>query len=118
MRGSNSMVTRRHFGKLLGATALGAVAGPGLMSQAFAQAASRPPSKAPARGTYLIRNGSVITVDPARGVMLRGDVLVRNGVIEQVGQGIAAPGAAVIDATDMIVMPGLVDTHYHMWSAL
>src|SRR5690606_23972795 len=70
------------------------------------------------RSTYLIRNGAVITVDPKLGVLPRGDVLVRNGVIEAVGTGLSAAGAEVIDATDMIVMPGLVDTHYHMWSTI
>jgi 5-methylthioadenosine/S-adenosylhomocysteine deaminase len=113
------MVTRRNFGKLLGAAALGGLSAPGLMSSAFAQPASRAASTPPSRGTYLIKNGSVLTVDPARGVMPRGDLLVRNGRIEEVAPSIArAAGATVIDATDMIVMPGLVDTHYHMWSAL
>ena len=71
-----------------------------------------------ARGSYLIRNGAVVTVDPKLGVLPRGDVLVRNGRIEAVGTSLAASGADVIDATDMIVMPGFVDTHYHMWSAI
>ena len=53
-----------------------------------------------------------------RGVLPRGDVHVRDGRIEAVGPDLAAAGAEVIDATDMIVMPGFVDTHYHMWSAL
>ena len=70
-----------------------------------------------ARGTYLIRNGAVITVDKA-GVLPRADILVRDGRIEAVGPDLAAAGAETIDATDMIVMPGFVDTHYHMWSAL
>ncbi len=48
----------------------------------------------------------------------RADVHVRDGRIEAVGPDLAAAGAEVIDATDMIVMPGFVDTHYHMWSAL
>ena len=43
---------------------------------------------------------------------------VRDGRIEAVGPDLTAAGAEVIDATDMIVMPGFVDTHYHMWSAL
>ena len=48
----------------------------------------------------------------------RADVHVRNGRIEAVGPDLAAAGAEIIDATDMIVMPGFIDTHYHMWSAL
>ena len=105
------MLNRRTF--LLGATALAGVAAPGLVSPAMAQSA--PPTVA--RGTYLIRNGAVITVDKA-GVLPRADILVRDGRIEAVGPDLAAAGAETIDATDMIVMPGFVDTHYHMWSAV
>ena len=78
----------------------------------------RAPRRSCARGNYLIKNGAVITVDPALGVLPRADVHVRNGRIEAIGPDLAAAGAEMIDATDMIVMPGFVDTHYHMWSAL
>lgn len=47
-----------------------------------------------------------------------GDVLVRDGVIAAVGEGIEAPGAEVIDASGKIVAPGLVDTHWHLWNTL
>jgi 5-methylthioadenosine/S-adenosylhomocysteine deaminase len=107
------MMNRRRFGQLLGATALtglGAMA----VSPAFAQGAT----PAVPRGHYLIKNGAVITVDPARPVLPRADVHVRDGRIEAIGPDLAAPGAETIDAADMIVMPGFVDTHYHMWSAL
>src|SRR5215510_11467872 len=108
------MFTRRAFGKLMGATALGCGCGvAGFIAPAAAQGAA-----APARGVYLIKNGAVITGDPTLGTLPRGDVLVRNGRIEAVGPGLTAPDAETIDAADMIVMPGFVDTHYHMWSAL
>src|SRR5437773_10783771 len=72
-----------------------------------------------ARGGVLIKNGALITVDPALGVLPRADIVVRDGRIAEIGGAIAPPaGADVIDATDMIVMPGFVDTHYHMWRAL
>ena len=70
------------------------------------------------RGVYLIRDGAVITVDPALGTLAKADILVRDGAIAAVGAGLVAENAEIIDATDMIVMPGLIDTHYHMWSAL
>ena len=85
---------------------------PGIIVRAVAQPAPV------VRGSYLIKNGSVVSVEPALGVLPRADVLVRNGRIEAVGPDLAAGDAEVIDATDMIVMPGFVDTHYHMWSAL
>src|SRR3954468_11603488 len=66
----------------------------------------------------LIRNGVVITLDPRLGDLDRGDVLVEDGRIAAVGPRIEAGDAAVVDATDRIVLPGLVDTHRHTWQAL
>jgi cytosine/adenosine deaminase-related metal-dependent hydrolase len=70
------------------------------------------------RGNYLIKGGAVITVDRAVGTLPRADVIVRNGAIEAVGENLSAPGLEVIDASKMIVMPGLIDSHYHMWSTI
>jgi cytosine/adenosine deaminase-related metal-dependent hydrolase len=67
--------------------------------------------------TMLIRGGTVLTVDPSIGDFTRGDVLVEDGRIAAVGPDLPARGAHVVDATRMIVMPGLVDTHRHLWQS-
>jgi 5-methylthioadenosine/S-adenosylhomocysteine deaminase len=66
----------------------------------------------------LIKGGTVISVDPAIGDLPSGDVLVEDGRIVAVAPSLEAEGAQVLDATDRIVMPGLVDTHRHTWQAL
>lgn len=63
----------------------------------------------------LIRGGTVVTMDPGVGDLVSGDVLVRDGRIAVVGAGIEAVGAEVVDASGMVVIPGLIDTHIHMW---
>ncbi len=65
----------------------------------------------------LISGGHVVTLDPKIGDLPQGDVLIRNGRIAAVGAGLAsrAPGARVVDARGRVVMPGLVDTHRHVW---
>jgi 5-methylthioadenosine/S-adenosylhomocysteine deaminase len=75
-------------------------------------------SPRPLRGSYLIKNGAVLSVDRTVGTLPRADVLIRNGVIAQVGLNIDPDGAEIIDASRMIVMPGFVDSHTHMWSTL
>lgn len=65
----------------------------------------------------LIKNGTVVSMDPAIGDLPRGDVLVEDGTIRAVGADLGAVDAEVLDATGMIVMPGLVDTHRHTWQA-
>jgi 5-methylthioadenosine/S-adenosylhomocysteine deaminase len=75
-------------------------------------------SRAPVSGAnLLIRGGYVLTMDAA-GDLPAGDVHLRNGVIQQIGPNLDAPGAEVIDASGKIVAPGLVDTHWHMWNTL
>ena len=57
-------------------------------------------------------------MDPEIGDLAGGDVLIQGSRIAAVGPGLAAPGAAEIDARGMIVAPGLVDTHWHLWNTL
>src|SRR3954469_6942545 len=87
------MLNRRSFARLAGATALSGLAIPALPRAAFAQGAAPAP-----RGSYLVKNGTVITVDPTLGVLSRGDVHVREGRIEAIGLDLTASGAEVIDA--------------------
>ncbi len=76
-----------------------------------------PAQPAPRAGQpILFRNAIVLTMDNAHTVLPRGDVLVKDGVIAEVGVDVAAPDdACVIDAAGGILMPGMVDTHRHMW---
>jgi 5-methylthioadenosine/S-adenosylhomocysteine deaminase len=67
----------------------------------------------------LIKGGTVITVDPSLGDLYpTGDVLIEDGTIVEVARSIDAEDAELIDATDRLVLPGLVDTHRHTWQAL
>jgi len=65
----------------------------------------------------LIKGGSVITMDPTIKDLPRGDVLVEDGRIAAVRPSIAADDAEVIDASRMIVLPGLVNAHVHTWQS-
>ncbi|EGH71581.1 amidohydrolase family protein [Pseudomonas syringae] len=91
---------------------LGAAAGAALVLPASAQ-----PGPAPDNGHLLIRNGTVVTMDPKLGILRGADVLIRDGAIRAVGTGLQAPGAQILDATGMIVIPGLVDSHWHLWNS-
>jgi cytosine/adenosine deaminase-related metal-dependent hydrolase len=67
----------------------------------------------------LIKGGTVVTVDPQLGDLYpAGDVLVEGDSIAEVAPSIDAGDAEVIDASDCLVLPGLVDTHRHTWQAL
>jgi len=65
----------------------------------------------------LIKGGHVVTVDPDLGDLPVGDVLAADGVITAVGQDLrpATADAEVIDAAGRLIIPGLVDTHRHVW---
>lgn len=64
----------------------------------------------------LLKNGLVVTVDDKLGDLQDADVLIRDGVIVAVGPGLTADAAAeVIECRGRLVIPGLVDTHRHVW---
>lgn len=62
-----------------------------------------------------IRNAHVLSLDPAVGDLLKGDIVVEGGTISRIGRRLRASGARVIDASGMIAMPGFVNAHLHTW---
>ncbi len=62
----------------------------------------------------LVRNATVWTQGP-QGVLENADVLIRSGLIAEVGHGLEAPdGASIIDGTGKHLTPGLIDVHSHI----
>src|SRR5487761_2565172 len=64
----------------------------------------------------VFRNATVLTMDDAHTVINNADVLVSGETIAAVGPNLEVPeGTQEIDARGGIVMPGMIDTHRHMW---
>lgn len=120
----NRGITRRDF--LRDATALGALGLTGCANfplgavgtEAAASGTSAASGRLPAQGEFVIRNAYVMTMDAGTGDLADADVHVSKGAIVAVGRGFQAPGAQVIDGRGMIVLPGLIETHWHMWNTL
>ncbi|MGN0122998.1 MAG: dihydroorotase family protein, partial [Rhodococcus sp. (in: high G+C Gram-positive bacteria)] len=64
--------------------------------------------------SYLIKNGTVVrTEDTAAAEGDIADVLVVDGKIAAIGPNLQADGVEILDATDKLVFPGVVDAHQH-----
>lgn len=71
--------------------------------------------------TLLIKNANVlVTMNEQREEISNGAVFIRDNVIEQVGPSHALPATAdeIIDASHHVVLPGLINTHHHMYQSL
>jgi 5-methylthioadenosine/S-adenosylhomocysteine deaminase len=68
--------------------------------------------------TTIIAGGDVVTMNDARQVLLGGSIALAAGVIAAVGSTTelraSYPGAVVIDATDCVVTPGMINAHQHL----
>ncbi|HLH31954.1 MAG TPA: amidohydrolase family protein [Terriglobia bacterium] len=84
----------------------------GLGALAYAGA----PQTSSTGGSTILKGGRVLSLDPAVGDFDKADVLIQGSKIVSVQPNIRA-SAKVIDASNMIVMPGFVDTHRHAWEA-
>ncbi len=71
-----------------------------------------------ARTTLLVSGGDVVTMNPAREVLVGGTVAVAGDVIAAVGSSTELAGrypeAEVIDAAGCVVTPGMVNAHQHL----
>ena len=108
--------SRRDFLKV--ATATGAaVAGLNLFAArpAAADGGDGPDGTGQPGRRYIIRGGSVMSMDPKVGDFPQADVLVEGKKILAVGPNLHASGADEIDARGRIVMPGFIDTHHHQF---
>ncbi|MGP4128626.1 hypothetical protein OJE16_01990 [Pantoea tagorei] len=63
----------------------------------------------------LIRNATILSMDENIGNIERGDILISGSTLSAVGENLDDRGARVIDASNMIAMPGMVDSHRHSW---
>lgn len=60
--------------------------------------------------TTLIKNGTIVTATDT----YKADILVKNGIISEIGREISKIASEIIDATDKWILPGAVDPHTHM----
>jgi 5-methylthioadenosine/S-adenosylhomocysteine deaminase len=97
---------------------LGGVLAAGAATAPLRLCFAQQPAETMTQRELLIRNAYVLTMDPAVGDIAGGDVHVRAGAIAAVGRGLTAPGAEVIDGAGMLVLPGFVETHWHVWTTL
>jgi 5-methylthioadenosine/S-adenosylhomocysteine deaminase len=68
---------------------------------------------------FVFRNATVVSVDLGIGTRENTDVLVVGDSIADVGTSLNVPeGTVEIDSRGGIVMPGMIDTHRHMWQSL
>ncbi len=71
--------------------------------------------------TLLVRNAAVlVTMDGARRELREAGLFARDGWIEQVGPSAELPPSAdeILDLRDHVLLPGLINTHHHLYQTL
>ena len=98
-------LTRKDFLKLAASTSAVSVAG---CATVGATSANR----------TLIRGADILSMSDPDAEYMNTDVLIESGIIKEIGKGLPADGATVISARGMILMPGMIDGHRHVWQTL
>ncbi len=116
------LASRRAFlGSGAGLIAGAAAAEQPLFAQPAGVAAGDPELAAiQARRRVLLKGGVVLTLDAQVGDFVRADVLIEDGKIREVRPNIPVgeEAAAIVDATNRIVLPGFIDSHHHFYQGI
>jgi cytosine/adenosine deaminase-related metal-dependent hydrolase len=65
----------------------------------------------------LIKGGTIVTMDAATPDLPSGDILIENGKIAAIAEALDNGGAEIVEAANMIVIPGLINSHIHTWQS-
>lgn len=68
--------------------------------------------------TTLIKNATILSMDPRVGELRKGDILIKDDKIADIGPSVVVTADETIDASGMIAVPGFIDTHRHTWQSL
>ncbi|MEL6609485.1 MAG: 8-oxoguanine deaminase [Pseudomonadota bacterium] len=68
--------------------------------------------------TIIAGAARLVTMDDDRAIHADHDIAFENGVIAEIGTNLPRKGATVIDASDCVVTPGLINTHHHLYQTL
>jgi len=70
--------------------------------------------------TWIIKNAhTILTMNDMRRELNGHDILLRDGVISEIGENLSVPaGAEIVDSQNAVVTPGLVNTHHHLYQSL
>ena len=101
-----------------GAAGAAALLTPEVTPATAAQYNERGVAPLPGRIPLHIKGAFVVTMDPTLGILPRADLHIRDGVIVAVGPDLVVPDGEIIEADGMIVLPGFIETHWHMWNSL
>ena len=112
-------VSRRHLIKMGTAVASACAATAQSPSRDAAEAGLTTLNLDPNR-RILLKGGTIISMDPAVGDFVKGDILIKGKRIVAVGANVKVGGATakVIDASNTILIPGFVDCHRHSWEGV
>ena len=112
--------SRRAFLKAGAGLAAGGAAAQALPSAAVAQDTNAELNRLQSQRQILLKGGLVLTLDRQVGDFAEADVLIEDSNIREVRPNIAvsADAAAIVDASNRIIVPGFIDTHSHSYQGI
>ena len=110
--------SRRSFLKNAAVLAAAAAPGAALAQSKDSEIVERGSRRNPdANHKILLKGGTIVSMDPKVGDFVKGDLLIQGKKIAAVAASLPVSGE-VIDASNMILIPGFVDCHRHSWEGV